>query len=69
VAIFNRRNAFVGWLTWAVAKRTLKRRAKEAVPAVDPKTKRPNKNLVALVVATAAGVAAFWRRRWSDDDE
>jgi hypothetical protein len=69
VSIFNRRNAAVGWLAWAVGKRVLKRKAKEAVPKVDSETKRPNKSAIALLIASAVGVATFWRTRSGDDDQ
>jgi len=68
VSIFNRRNAAVGWLAWAVGKRVLKRKAKEAVPKVDSETKRPNKSAIALLIATAVGLATFWRSRSGDDE-
>jgi hypothetical protein len=68
VGIFNRRNAAVGWLTWIVGKRVLKRKAKGAVPTVDPETKRPNKSAVALLVAGTVGALTFWRKRSGDDD-
>jgi hypothetical protein len=67
VSVFNRRNAVVGWVTVAVGKRALKRKAKDAVPAIDPESKKPNKSAVALLLAAAAGVATFFRRRSSDD--
>ena len=35
MAVFNRRNAAVGWLALVVGKRVLKRKAKQAVPAID----------------------------------
>jgi len=62
MAIFNRRNALVGWAAWLAGKRVLKRRARAAVPSVDPETKRPNRSAVALLIAAAVGVATFWRR-------
>jgi hypothetical protein len=65
MSVFNRRNAAVGWLTLAVGKRVLKRKAKDAVPSIDPESRKPNKSAVALLVASAAGVATFWRRRAS----
>lgn len=68
MGIFNRRNAAVGWLAWAVGKRVLKKKAKDAVPSVDPETKRPNKSAIALAVAGLAGALTFWRKRSSDDD-
>jgi hypothetical protein len=69
VTVFNRRNAAVGWVAWAVGKRVLKRKAKEAVPAIDPESKRPNKSAVALLIAGAVGLATFWRRRSGDDTD
>jgi hypothetical protein len=68
VPVFNRRNAAVGWLAVFVGKRFVKRKAKQAVPALDPESKRPNKSAVALLVASVVGVATFWRRR-SDNEE
>jgi hypothetical protein len=69
VGIVNRRNAVLGWAAWLVGKRVLKRKAKAVVPAVDPETKRPNRSALALVFATAVGVATFWRRRTGGGDE
>ncbi len=66
MGIFNRRNAAVGWVAWAVGKRVLKKKAKDAVPSVDLETKRPNKSAIALAVAGLVGALTFWRRR-SDD--
>jgi hypothetical protein len=68
VTVFNRRNAALGWVAWAVGKRVLKRKAKDAVPAIDTETKRPNKPAIALLLASAVGVATFWKRRAGDDD-
>ena len=68
MGVFNRRNAAVGWVTWMVGKRVLKKKAKGAVPSVDPETKRPNKSAVALLVASAAGVLTFWRKRTGGDE-
>jgi hypothetical protein len=67
VSVFNRRNAAVGWLAWAVGKRVLKRKAKDAVPSIDLESKKPNKSAVALLIAGAVGVATFWRSRTGDD--
>lgn len=68
MGIFNRRNAAVGWVTWMLGKRVLKRKAKGAVPNVDPETKRPNRSAIALLLAGALGALTFWRSRSSDDD-
>jgi hypothetical protein len=67
VSVFNRRNAAVGWLTWIVGKRVLKKKAKDAVPSIDPESKKPNKSAIALLVAGAVGVLTFWRKRSGDD--
>jgi hypothetical protein len=66
VSVFNRRNAAVGWLTWVVGKRVLKKKAKDAVPSIDPESKKPNKSAIALLVAGTAGALTFWRKRSGD---
>jgi hypothetical protein len=63
MTVFNRRNAAVGWVTWAVGKRVLKRKAKNAVPSIDPESGRPNKSAVALLVASGVGALTFWKKR------
>jgi len=68
VGVFNRRNAAVGWLTWIVGKRVLKKKAKDAVPSIDPQSKKPNKSAIALLVAGAVGALTFWKKRSGDDD-
>ena len=68
MSVINRRNAVMGWLAWGVGKRVLKKKEKGAVPSVDPETKRPNKSAVALLVASAAGVLTFWRKRTGGDE-
>jgi hypothetical protein len=67
MSIFNKRNAVTGWLTWIVAKRVLKKKAKDALPGTVEGSKRPNKGLIAMLAAIA-GVLVFWRRKSSDDD-
>ena len=67
MTVFNRRNAAVGWLTWVVGKRMLKKSAKNAVPAINPQSKKPNKSALALLFAGAAGALAFKRKRSGDD--
>jgi hypothetical protein len=66
MSVFNRRNAAVGWVAWAVGKRVLKKKAKDAVPSIDPESKKPNKSAIALLIASAVGVATFWRKRAGD---
>ena len=67
MTVFNRRNAAIGWLTWLVGKRALKKTAKNAVPAIDPQSKKPNKSALALLFAGAAGALAAFRRKRSGD--
>ena len=72
MGVFNRRNAAMGWLTWSVGKRLLKRKAKGAVPSIDTETKKPNKSAIALVAASAVGALTFWKKRsggGADDDD
>lgn len=69
MSVFNRRNAVVGWITWTVGKRVLRKKARAAKPSIDPESKRPNKSALALVLAGLAGVATFWRARSGDSTE
>jgi hypothetical protein len=70
MGIVNRRNALLGWTVWQVGKRVAKRKAKQAVPHVDPETKRPNVTLVLSVLAAVAGGAwLWWSRRDGGGDE
>ena len=68
MSVFNRRNAAVGWLTWVVGKRVLKKKAKDAVPSIDSETKKPNKSAIALLIAGAVGALTFWHKRSGDDN-
>ena len=63
MGIVNKRNAVVGWTVLKLGKRVAKRKAKAAVPSVDPETKRPNTSLVASALGTLAGALWFVRRR------
>ena len=63
MGVFNRRNAAVGWLTWTVGKRVLKKKAKDAVPSIDSETKKPNRSALALAIAGVVGAATFWKKR------
>jgi hypothetical protein len=69
MGMFNKRNAVLGWTVWKVGKRVAKRKAKQAVPTIDPETKRPNKSLVASLVGAAAGAVWFLRRRGHDEEQ
>jgi hypothetical protein len=66
MGIVNRRNALLGWTVWQVGKRIAKRKAKAAVPHVDPETKRPNLTLVLSVLGAVAGGLWLWRGRGED---
>jgi hypothetical protein len=72
MAIMNRRNAVLGWLVWTAGKRIGKKKARAAVPAIDPETKRPNRSAIASAVAGLGG--ALWivgkkkRRRGGSDE-
>ena len=70
MSIVNRRNAVLGWAVWNVGKRFAKKKAKDAVPGVDPVTKRPNK-AAALMSALAVGGSAllFWKKKRGGDGE
>jgi hypothetical protein len=67
MGIFNKRNAVVGWLSLIVAKRVLRKKAKDALPGTVEGSKRPNKGLIATVVAALGGLLWFRRRKGSDD--
>ncbi len=65
MGIVNRRNAVMGWAVWKIGKRVGKKKARGAAPSVEDG--KPNKSLVAVVLAAAAGALAFLRGRRSDD--
>jgi len=69
MSIFNKRNAVTGWLTWIVAKRVLKKKARDAVPGTVEGSKRPNKSAIAAMLAAVGGVLWFWRKKSSDDEQ
>jgi len=68
MSVLNRRNAVFGWVVYQVGIRVIKRKAKQAVPAIDTESKRPNKSAIALMIASAVGVLTFWKRRSGGDD-
>jgi hypothetical protein len=67
MSIFNKRNAVTGWLAWIVAKRVLKKKARDAVPGTVEGSKRPNKGAIATGLAAFGGLLWFWRRKGSND--
>jgi hypothetical protein len=62
--MFNRRNAVVGWAVWKVAKRAGKKKARNVAPTVEGG--KPNKSLIAVVLAAGAGALALVRGRRSE---
>jgi hypothetical protein len=56
VSIVNRRNAIMGWAVWKAFKSVGKQKVRKAAPGVEDG--KPNKSLVAVVLAAAAGAAA-----------
>ena len=57
MSIFNRRNAALGWVAWAVGKRVLRKKAQGA----------KSKGVVAVAIAGLVGLVTFSRRRSSED--
>jgi len=57
MSVINRRNAVMGWAVWNVVKRVGKRKARNATPSVEGR--KPNKSLIAVVLAATAGVFAL----------
>ena len=66
MSVINRRNAVMGWAVWKVAKRAGKKKARDVTPSVEGG--KPNKSLIAVVVAAAAGAFAVLRGRRSATD-
>jgi hypothetical protein len=68
MSVLNRRKALFGWIVYQVGIRVIKRKARQAVPAIDSESKRPNKSAIALAVAGTLGVLTFWKTRSGGDD-
>jgi hypothetical protein len=62
MGIVNRRNAFLGWGVWKLAKRLGKRKAKAAVPGPGEHAGL-NKGAIASMVAAVGGALWFWRKK------
>ena len=58
----------MGWLSWLVAKRVLKKKAKDAVPGTVEGSKRPNKSAIATMLAAVGGALWFWRKKSGGDE-
>jgi hypothetical protein len=68
MSVINRRNAVLGWATWNVGKRVIKKKAKDSVPSEKP-TKKRRGGAVLLFVVSVVGALAFWKKRSGGDDE
>ena len=66
MSIVNRRNAVMGWAVWEVTKRAGKMKARGAKPTIEGG--KPNKSLIAVVLAAGAGAFALLRGRRSASD-
>jgi len=62
MAILNKRNAVVGWLTVKIGKRVVKQKAAGAVPGAK------KGGAAAGALAALTGALLFWRRKRSGDD-
>jgi hypothetical protein len=68
MGIYNRRNAVMGWFTWLVAKRILKKKAREAIPGTIEGTGRPNKGAIVSLLAVAGAALWFWYSQSHEDE-
>ena len=66
MSVFNRRNAFVGWLVVTLAKPVAKQKARAAAGKASSKKGGAVMASVAAVGAAFAGLM-FWRKRRSSD--
>lgn len=66
MVVFNKRNAFIGWLVIAMAKPLAKQKARAAARKASGKRGGIVAASVAAAGATAAGLM-FWRKRRSED--
>ena len=65
MSVFNRRNAFIGWLVLTLAKPVAKQKARAAARTAGTKKGGAVAASIAAVGAVAAGLA-FWRKRQSN---
>ena len=65
MGVFNRRNAFLGWLVISLAKPVAKQKARAAARKAGTKKGGAVAASIAAVGAAAAGLM-FWRKRRSD---
>ena len=66
MTIVNRRNAVLGWMTWVVAKRVGKKKARAAVPGRGDHAglnKSAIASIAASIAAAVGGVFWIWRKK------
>jgi len=66
MSVINRRNAVMGWAVWSIVKRVCRRKARNAAPTVEGG--KPNKSLIAVMLAATAGAFALILGRRSTSD-
>lgn len=66
MSVINRRNAIMGWAIWKLAKRVSKKKTRNVTPAVEDG--KPNRSLLAVVLAAVAGAFAVKRGRRAASD-
>ena len=70
MSVINRRNAVLGWVTWQVAKRVGKKKARTAIPGRGDYAglNKPALASIGAACAAAGGAVWFWRKK-SDQEE
>jgi len=70
MSIVNRRNALIGWVTWAAVKRAAAMKAKRAAPSGGGGTSKGRQAAKAgAIAAGVAGLVVFWRVRKRDSTD
>ncbi len=70
MSIVNRRNAMIGWATWTAVKRMAAMKAKRAAPPAKSGSSKGRKAVkVGAIVATTAGLVAFWKAKQRDSTD
>jgi hypothetical protein len=69
MSVFNRRNAFLGWLSWVVAKRLLKQKVRSSVPGTAEGSRRPNRAAFLAGLAAVGAAVFFWRKRVEEQQD
>jgi LPXTG-motif cell wall-anchored protein len=71
--MLNKRKALIGWLVYTIgkpiAKRTMKSKAKSAVPGTQRGSRKPNAAAIVAGASALLGGLVFWRRRRSGEEE